>query len=806
LVLLVGLVLGGGYLWLRTSLPRINGSLAVTGLDKPVAITRDADGIPSIRAQTIHDAYFALGFVHAQDRLWQMEAFRRVGEGRLAEIVGKAGLSSDRFARVMGYERLAKASLATLSPGARAAVDAYTAGVNAWLRDHRGALPPEFVLLRFQPEPWQPEDCLIWGKLMATQLSGWALQLARLRLEGTMSAEDFDDLFPPYPADGPLTIDDALGQRADSESNSNRITAHLGVPIPAFPADPAQPAEASNAFAVAGAHTASGKPILANDPHLGFSAPNLWYLVRIDAPSMTLAGASVPGVPFLLIGHNGHVGWGFTTTGADTDALFAEKLEPDGASVVGPDGPEKLVIRTETIRVKGAEPETIVVRRSRHGPIVSDVVPIPGLSSNEIVALQSPTFRTDDRTADALFHMNHASNASAFLSALRKFDSPMQNIVFADINGMTGFVSAGRMPIRSAVAARPELLPGWTNSYDVKGYIPFERLPHAIDPARGEIVNANNRVVDDRYPYAFGGFWGGPDRAKRIEELLDERGGFDSSAFASIQTDNVSLGARMLLPHLLPLLAEASLDAAAKTAREQLASWDGAMDRSRPEPLIYHAWIDRLARSIAAESRLGNNPMVLAFLEHPRVLLRVLAAPERWCPHSRPNQVASPCEPLIAGAFATAIDELSRRFGNDPTRWRWGQAHRAVFAHRLFSNVPLLDRWSTIDVAVDGDDDTVNRGTVATGRGPKASWFYTPPLYRDIHGPGFREVLDLANLDNSLFMQATGQSGNPLSRHYGDLTKRWAAGQYVKLPPAPAVGTATPDTDSLVLLPETSPR
>jgi penicillin amidase len=262
----------------------------------------------------------------------------------------------------------------------------------------------------------------------------------------------------------------------------------------------------------------------------------------------------------------------------------------------------------------------------------------------------------------------------------------------------------------------------------------------------------------------------------------------------------------MLLPHLLPLLAEAGLDTVAKTARGQLASWDGTMDRNRPEPLIYHAWIERLAQSIAAESHLGNNPMVLAFLEHPRVLLRALSEPERWCPHSRPNQTVSPCEPLIAGAFATAIDGLSKMFGTDPTRWRWGQAHRAVFAHRLFSTIPLLDRWSTIDVAVDGDDDTINRGTIATGPSPKGAWFYTPPLYRDIHGPGFREVLDFANLDNSLFMQATGQSGNPLSRHYSDLTKKWAAGQYVKLPPAPAAGMATPDTNSLVLLPETNPR
>lgn len=801
----MGLAAAGGFLWLRTSLPQTEGTIALAGLAKPVTVTRDADGIPHIRAETTEDAYFALGFVHAQDRLWQMEAFRRVGDGRLAEVVGEVGLPSDRFSRVMGYERLAKQSLTKLSPDAKTAVDSYTAGVNAWLAHHRGALPVEFLLLGFTPEPWRPEDCLIWGKLMATQLSGWALQLARLRLAEEMPLENFEDLFPPYPADGPLTIDDALGQHADAPTGSQWITAHLGISLPAFPSDPALPAEASNAFALSGSRTRSGKPVLANDPHLGFSAPNLWYLVRVDAPGMTLAGATVPGVPFLLIGHNGHVGWGFTTTGAETDGLFAEKLEPDGSHVAGPNGPENLATRVETIRVKGAEPERLVVRQSRHGPIISDAVPIPGLGPDQVAALQSPILRADDRTADALYRANHAANAAAFLAALHDFDAPMQNAMFADRNGAIGFITAGRLPIRRTTPSKSALLPGWTDAYDTTGFVPFDQLPQVIDPPRGEIVNANNRIVNNGYPYALGSLWAGPERAQRIEERLAEHHDIDPATISSIQTDDVSLGARMLLPHLLPLISDAVLSPLATSTRERLASWDGAMDRNRTEPLIYHTWIDRLARSIAARHNFETDATALAFLEHPRVLIRVLNTPERWCLPPSGANTETPCEPLVAGAFAAAVDDLADAYGNDPRRWRWGDAHRAVFANRLLSTIPLLDRWSTIDVATDGDDDTVDRGTVGVARRVRGSWFYTPPPYPNIHGPGLREVLDFADLDNSLFMQATGQSGNPLSPHYRDLSQRWANGRYVKLPPAPAGGTE-PGTEALLLVPETAGR
>jgi penicillin amidase len=776
----------------------------VSGLIQPVTIVRDDDGIPRIRAETTADAYFALGFVHAQDRLWQMESVRRAGQGRLAEIIGKPALASDRFARVLGYERLARAALAQLSPEGRAAVDAYTAGVNAWLTSHSGTLPPEFIALRYTPEPWRPEDCLIWGKLMATRLSNWPVLITRLRYAAILTPDDVTDLFPPYSANGPFTVDDALGQHASLDGTDMRVTDHRSGAVPLMGTEPSVPAEASNAFVLSGQRTESGKPLLANDPHLGFDAPNLWYLARIDAPGLTLAGATVPGVPFLIIGHNGRVSWGFTTTGAETDTLFAERLDgADGTRIVGPNGPETLSIRNETIAVSGGEPERLTVRESRHGPILSDVIPIPGLGAGEIAALNSPSFRTDDRTSEAFYRINHADTAEAFRTALRDFQSPMQNALFADTAGITGFVTAGRMPIRDG-EPNAGLRPGWTDAADDDRFVPFDELPQVLDPPRGQIVNANNKVVGNGYSHFLSTFWAGPERAKRIEERLSTETRLTVPALASIQTDALSLGARELLPRLLPSLDDAGLDGRATLARDRLNQWDGTMSRDRPEPLIYHAWVAALAHSLAATRGHGDDAAAAATIARSAALLRILNAPERWCvgipTENAEADKSGSCQPLIAGAFATAIDDLAKTFGDDPTRWRWGNAHRAIFSHRLFASIPFLDRLTTVDIATDGDDDTVNRGTV--GFGARAgSFFYRPPLYPGVHGPGLRTIMDLADLDGSLFMQATGQSGNPLSSHYRDLAERWSAGRYVLLPPVPETGSTS---SGLVLKPDKS--
>jgi penicillin amidase len=799
LCLFIALVLGGGFIWLRSSLPETDGTLTLAGLQAPVTISRDRDGIPHIRAENDNDAYFALGFVHAQDRLWQMEATRRIGQGRLAEIVGKPGLPSDRFARVLGYQRLAQAELARLSPEARAAIDAYTAGINAWMQSHSGALPPEFLALRFTPEPWKAEDSLLWGKLMATRLSNWPLLSLRLRFAASLTADQLTDLFPPYPADAPITVNDAEQKHASLQRSDSHVTAHYGAQLPLSGANPLVPAEASNIFAVAGSRSQSGKPLLANDPHLGFDAPNLWYLVRIDTPDMTLAGASVPSIPFLIIGHNRHVGWGFTTTGAETDAIFAERPDAnDPSKIAGIDGLESLSSHDETIAVAGDQPVHLTVRSSRHGPIISDVMKIPGLAEDEIAALSSPSLKENDLTAEAFYRLNQAQSADAFREGLRDFQAPMQNATFADTDGHIGFMTAGLLPIRTSIEGNG-IRPGWSDT-DEERYVPFEELPQVMDPQLGRIVNANNKVAGDDYPYYLGMFWADPDRAQRIDSLLAEQKKADTASLAIIQTDAVSLGARMLLPRLLPLVADASLGSTASAAFSQLSNWDGTMSRDRPEPLIYHAWIAELAHSIAAGRNLGDDGALIAMIGRPMTLIRILDSQEKWCSNAGEETVNDTCQPLIVGAFATAINDLSKTFGADTSHWKWGDAHRAVFSNRLFAGIPLLDRLTTIDVSTNGDDDTVNRGTIGSSTQEKGSFFYHPPLYPGVHGPGLRAIMDFSNLDDSLFIQATGQSGNLLSSHYRDMADRWANGQYIRLPQESGVDRG------LILTPPAKPR
>jgi penicillin amidase len=374
----------------------------------------------------------------------------------------------------------------------------------------------------------------------------------------------------------------------------------------------------------------------------------------------------------------------------------------------------------------------------------------------------------------------------------------MQNAMFADTGGNIGFVVAGLMPIRSPITDTG-LRAGWNDAAN-DPFIPFEQMPQIIDPPKGLIVNANNKVTGESYSYFLGSFWAGPERAERIEQRLASDQRFNVTSLASIETDDVSLGVRTLLPRLLPMVADAGLNPAATIARDRLVNWDGTMGRDQPEPLIYHAWVRALARSIAAVRDLGNDETLAATIARPMSLMRILDNPERWCAGLPKEETDNSCQPLVAGAFATAVEDLSKTFGEDPLRWRWGDAHRAVFSHRLFASFPLLDRLTTINVPTDGDDDTVNRGTIEFNVGAKGSFFYHPPLYPGVHGPGLRMILNLADLDKSQFMQATGQSGNPLSSHYRDLSQRWAAGRYLFL-------SSGSNTDrGLILTPPAKPK
>jgi penicillin amidase len=779
----LGLALvAGGYVWLRTALPTTNGEVVLKGPAAPIRISRDRDGLVRIRAKSEADAYFALGFVHAQDRLWQMEFQRRLGAGRLAEILGPRALGTDRFMRVLGLRRLAEQALAGLSNGTRAALDAYSAGVNGFMADHRGAWPPEFVLLRHVPEPWTPVDSLVWGRLMGLRLGhNWRTEALRARLAGRLTPRQIAELWPKRAADGPIT----LSRR--TEPGLQRAAARLWRALP----EALRPISASNAWAIAGRHTTTGKPLLANDAHLPFGAPTMWYLAHMEAPGFRITGATVPGLPFTVLGHNGRIAWALTAAETDTQDLFVERVDAsDPTRYLTPDGPRPFERRNETIEIKGETAVTLTVRLTRHGPVVSDLgAPNRSLRDrNEVLALATPALDADDTTADALYHMGRARDWSQFRDALRGFMAPHMNIAFADTAGNLGFISPARVPVRRNGNGKVPA-PGWSGSHDWTGFIPFAELPQAVNPASGRFVNANNRTVPEPYPYALGRSRAPGYRAGRIKALLDARPRHSPDHMAAMQLDAVSPMARDLLPHMLGAIGKAAPQTGDNaTAIALLRAWDGTMDRDRPEPLIFTAWLRALNRRLYADE-LG--PFFEDFWDlRPKFVKAVLTRLTHWCDDVS-TAAAESCDERADLALRDALDMLAGTHGGDIAAWRWGEAHRAVFRHRILGQIPLIGRFANIEIPAPGGGYTLNRGRsrIDSPTRPFAS----------THGAGLRAIYDLADLERSRFMIATGQSGNPLSSHYADLTRRWRDGRYLNLARRP--DAAAGDLDILVLKP-----
>ena len=762
LVALAILVVGAGYLWLRGSLPQTEGDLAIASLTAPVKVLRNDDGLVRIQAENELDLYRALGFVHAQERLWQMDSMRRIGSGRLSEVMGRTTLPHDRFFRTLGFRRLAEANVAKLAPETLAALEAYAEGVNGFLENRSGPLPVEFQVLRYEPEPWTPVDSLLWGRIMALRLSGnWRDELSRARLAGRFSPEQIAELWPAYPADAPVTVAQ-LNDLIDPE-----VATALANLLPPGLA----PSGASNAWALAGARTASGSPILANDPHLPLDVPGVWFLVRLEAPGITLAGATSPGVPFVLLGHNQQIAWGLTTTHSDTQDFFIERISPENPDQYQtPEGPEDFRVRDEFIRLPGGESIALVVRETRHGPVMSDVIPEASSETGAVLALAWPALREDDGTADALYRMNHAADWAEFREALRQFHAPQQNVVFADTAGNIGFMAPARVPVRRGGNGQHPV-PGWSGEFDWIGFVPFEELPKRDNPRDGVIVNANNKIVRDSYPHLIALDWPPPYRAERIGTVLAGAVGTHGITDSVVlQQDIVANAADGILPRLLvvPPVSERGQQAIAL-----LRAWDRQMHRNAKEPLIFQAWIWALGKAIL-EDDLG--PDYLEFLDGGTyTVARLIAADSLWCDLAETAEIES-CEAQVQRSLEMALDLLEQRFGDDMTAWRWGEAHVARFPHPLLSRIPVIGSHFTYSVQADGGNDTVNRASPRLGGSPEH-------LFEDVHGAGFRAVYDLADLDRSRYIIATGQSGNPLSPLYGNLTLRWRDGLTVSLAP-----------------------
>ena len=816
LLVLAVVAVASAYFYLLRSLPTEEGEIRLGGLEKPVAVVRDSYGIPHISAASLDDAIYALGFVHAQDRLWQMEVSRRTAAGRLAEVFGEGALEADRFLRTLGVRRAAEANFKRLDKETRALLETYAAGVNAFMNS-RPVMPIEFWLTGAKFEPWTPADSLGWIKMMAWDLGGnWRNELLRMRLSKTLPLARIHELLPPYPGEAPPEITDlrrlynSIGKEAvrlagsgagsasglDSAfqtglafSGSMNLRAGKGEiigkqnpkagassgasPSSGFDFDASIEGLGSNNWVVSGARSATGKPLLANDPHLGLTAPAVWYFAHISTPGFEAIGATLPGVPAIVLGRNTHFAWGFTNTGPDVQDLYVERLDGAG-NYLTPEGPKPFTLHDEVIKVKGGEDVRLQVRVSRHGPVISDVsrTAQEAAPRGHVIAMQWTALREDDLTMQSAVKIARAKDWTGLLAAMRDFHAPQQNVVYADTQGNIGFVAAGRVPLR-----RPENdlkglapAPGWLAKYDWAGFIPYEELPRAYNPADGKLVTANHRVTPPGYPHHITSEWQPPYRANRISELLGAVRNHSIGSFARIQGDVVSLPAKELLPRLAKVKPRSE---EARRALALLAKWDGAMAAERAEPLILSAWWREFSRAIYAdelgEAFRGN------WLLRAQFMLNVLNDKDRqgrWCANAR-TRTAETCDDLLATTLDTALADLRKRYGEDTGAWRWGAAHYARHEHRPFGRVSWLAPWFDITAPTPGDAYTVNVGRNRLEDAARP--------FANTHAASLRAIYDLGNLDNSLYIHSGGQSGNVLSPHYKSFTQAWAKGEYIPM-------------------------
>lgn len=784
LIAVVAFVSASGYVYLRQSLPTVDGRIEVTGLTHTVVITRDRSAIPHIVATNKADGWFGLGYVHAQDRLWQMEFQRRIGHGRLSEIFGAATVPQDRFLRTVGFGRAAHSAWATLPEEIRAQVNAYLAGVNAFISSHHGRLlPPEFSLLRFEPEPFTGPDVLVWVKMMAWDLSAnYSLELMRHDLAAAVGAERMAELLPPYPVDGLSIVKSAPETAAVTPTSPAAATRGPGwFPALAASLTAGRPevtefllnggrleALGSNNWVVDGTMTASGKPLLANDPHLGAKIPSLWYLAHVSAGEFDLTGATLPGAPAVALGRNAFIAWGATNVAADVEDLYQERLDAAGTSAEFRGAMEPMRIRRETIEVNGAAPVEVTVRITRHGPLISDAINANNAASDareKPVPLAPLAFRwtaldEEDQTLTAFMRMNEARNWTEFTNAFRVYNTPSQNFVYADVNGHIGYFAPGHIPVRaSGDGSMP--VPGWSGEFEWTGWVPFADLPQTFDPPDHFIVTANNRPMPSGYPRLIALEYPDPYRAQRITDRLTGRTRLTADDFRALQADTHSLHAQAMVPLLLPHVKSDRADT--RRAVDMLRRWNFEASADSAAEAIFQAWFLRLASTIVGDE-LGTS--IDGYRGRFSYITRFVTALANghhpaWC-----NNVSTPvtetCDIALTTALEAGLGDLTAKLGTDMTRWRWDGVHRAMFPHQGLDAVAPLRWLLSRSMPNGGDWSTVNVGPVAADA-----------LYEQVSIPGYREIIDLSAANDSRFLDAVGQSGHVLSRFYDDALVDW---------------------------------
>ena len=797
MVLLAGVV--ALVFYRQHSLLQTDGELPISGLRHAVQVHRDASDVTHILAKDPRDAWMAMGYVHAQERGWQMEFNRRIMRGTLSEVFGEATLSTDRTLRALGIHRAAATQMAGVSAEAMAAATAYSQGVNAFFANRQQALSPEFQIFGIDPREeatagtyWEPVDSMAWSLMMALDLGGnWGNEVARLTALQVLDTPALWQLFPPYPGETPAATADlaqlyrTLGvfnptpqpTASLAPADDNQV-ASIGQAMEAWSRNLGNvEGKGSNNWVVDGSRTASGKPLLANDPHLGLSAPAIWYFARLQAPDvgelkgMDVIGATLPGTPFVVLGRTPEVAWGFTNTGPDVQDLFLEQINPDNPNQYRIPSEQGMAwadfeTRLETIRIKDQPDEQFMVRTTRHGPVISDV---PGPTQDLIdskryaLALRWTALNPDNNSIQGTLESNRVRSVAELVQAFSHFEAPMQNVVMADRAGRIAYKAVGKVPLRSPAndirGVAPA--PGWEARYDWQGWLPYAETPQD-DGSQGWIATANQRIHGPDYPHFLTQDWAPPYRHDRIVSLLETTAKHTLASFTSIQGDQTSLATQRLLPYLQRTVSNHLLAAAAQKA---LADFDGEMRQDSAAPLIYTAWVDEFTRGVIG-GRLGKARFEKLYGKRlfrnavEDILERDDAA---WCG-------SGGCALASSEALGRALDRLKVMQGDDVAAWRWGEAHPAISIHRPFSNVGALAPLFEVRIPTGGDPFTVNVGQYHLDKADAP--------FANRHAASLRAIYDLDDPEKSVFIYQTGQDGNVLSPRYRDMRDGWAAVQY----------------------------
>ena len=788
LAALVVVVLAAIIAYLFSAQTAISGKRIMRNLGDSVVISFDASDIPHIKANSSADALFALGYLHATERSWQLEMNRRIGSGRLSEILGKDTVPIDRFIRTLGIKRAAERQFDRYPAATKHLLQSYADGVNAGNASLGWALPIEYFLTGSKPGHWSPTDSVAWMLMMAYDLGGnWQKELQRLELSQFLSTKQVWEVVPPHNQNEILSnLDFAKMYRdikvfnpetgpAEEKSKKLPATELAFLDLPG-----GKDGIGSNNWALSGKLSTSGKPLLANDPHLGLSAPAIWYFAHLDAPGMNVIGASLPGIPGIVLGRTDKFAWSFTNTGPDVQDLYIEQIDTKNPGMYrGPDGPQPFKVRQEIIEIKGTTPLTFLVKETRHGPVISDAYARAKRTINTeqyALALRWTALDIENQSVVGLLELNQASSMDSFKQSLRKNYAPMQNVVMADVDGNIAYQAAGVAPKRTLHQGLYGVAPalGWDKQYDWTGYIPFEQLPASTNPEQGWLATANQKIIAANDPNPLTGDWDLPTRYDRIVDLIKSKNIHGLDSMKAMQADTLSLGATPLLELFKSSRPTHPLGI---QAIEISQSFNGDMKADSAAALIFNAWADQLTRNLF--SRLSYLFTENYGARHFRLpLITQLQNPNSpWCDDPKTQAIES-CLESSNNAYDKALDYLSKEYGNDPKTWVWGKAHTAVSEHRPLTKVPLLGSLFNIETPFAGDSFSINVGRLQLLRSSNP--------YETFQAPSLRTIYDLADLEQSLFIYQTGQSGWVQSKLYRNMTPLWAKNEYLPLQMKPA--------------------